>query len=207
MKVSYRCGQIVVSHLSDDNVHRIPFSDVDGISIFGMAQLSTHLVRECIASNVPIYYYSEDGHYFGSTSSHEQINPARQKRQIYLTDNNHFCLEWSRAVIDAKIHNGLALLSSLSSTREFSEIDLRGLHHSQNNLSRAESVEMAIGFEGNAAKCYFKCLSKAVQNDQFNFRKRSARPPKDPFNSMLSFGYSVFYRNIIGAIERHGLHP
>jgi CRISPR-associated protein Cas1 len=24
---------------------------------------------------------------------------------------------------------------------------------------------------------------------------------------MLSYGYSIFYRNIIGAIERHGLHP
>jgi CRISPR-associated protein Cas1 len=81
------------------------------------------------------------------------------------------------------------------------------MRHSLDNLHFAESVDASIGFEGNAAKEYFKCLSKAILPEEFKFRGRSTRPPKDPFNSMLSFGYSIFYRNIIGAIERHGLHP
>ena len=43
--------------------------------------------------------------------------------------------------------------------------------------------------------------------EELRFKGRSTRPPKDPVNSMLSFGYSFLYRNIIGAVERHGLHP
>ncbi|MBZ4364503.1 CRISPR-associated endonuclease Cas1, partial [Mycobacterium tuberculosis] len=38
------------------------------------------------------------------------------------------------------------------------------------------------------------------------FQGRSTRPPLDAFNSMVSLGYSLLYKNIIGAIERHSLN-
>jgi CRISPR-associated protein Cas1 len=196
-----------VKRLDDGTERRLPFESVEGISVFGMAQISTRLVRECITANVPIGYYTEDGHYFGQTSSLEHVDPARQKAQIVLTDDGPFCLQWSKIVINAKVRNSLTFLESLRDVYDFAPDDLHGLRHSLDNLQYAETVDMAIGFEGNAAKSYFRCLSKAVQPEQFQFDGRSTRPPKDPVNAMLSYGYSLLYRNIIGAIERHGLHP
>lgn len=207
VKVGFNDGQLVVTNLGDGSERRTPFACIEGISVFGMAQLSTRLVRECIASNIRISYYSEDGHYFGSTCSSDHINPARQKLQVLLTDDDGFCLEWSRRIIQAKITNSIVLLESMRGLCDLAEEDIRGLRHSLDSLRYAETVDMVLGFEGNAAKAYFKCLSRAVLPEGFRFSGRSSRPPKDPFNSMLSFGYSTFYRNIIGAIERHGLHP
>jgi CRISPR-associated protein Cas1 len=181
--------------------------NVDGISVFGKPQLSTQLIRECLSANIPIGYYSDDGHYFGNIGSSERIDPLRQKKQIYLTDNPEFCLKWSRSIISAKIQNSITLLESMLEVYEFIPEELRGLRHSLANLGIAGSVDMLLGFEGNAAKNYFECLPKLLHNENFAFVGRSSRPPKDPFNSMLSYGYSLFYRNIIGAIERHGLHP
>jgi CRISPR-associated protein Cas1 len=180
---------------------------VDGISVFGMPQLSTKLIRECISANIPIGFYSDDGHYFGSINSSEHINPMRQKLQIYLSDSNEFCIQWSRNIIAAKIENCITLLRSCPQIYEFNAEELRGLTHSLANLRYGESIDQFLGFEGNAAKCYFDCLPKLLLNTDFSFKGRSSRPPKDPFNSMLSYGYSLFFRNIIGAIERHGLHP
>lgn len=207
VKVGFSQGQAVVSHPSGMDERHIPFADIEGVSVFGMAQLSTRFIRECIMSNVPICYYSDDGHYFGMTSSSEHINPERQKRQIYLTDDEEFCLQWSRTVIDAKIRNSLALLDLHGAACGLTEEDTKGLRHSLESLPNTENIDMVSGFEGNAPKCYFKCLSRLVLPDEFKFAGRSSRPPKDPFNSMLSYGYSILYRNIIGAIERHGLHP
>lgn len=206
-KVGYRQGRAVITSLGDGSERSLPFAGIDGVSVFGMAQLSTRFVRECISADVPILYYSDDGHYFGSVSSCEHVNPLRHKRQMYLTDDAAFCLEWSRIVADAKIRNSLALLESVRGLCELTEEDARGLTHSLESLRYAESVDMVLGFEGNAAKSYFQCLSKAVIPEDLRFRGRSSRPPRDPFNSMLSFGYSILYRNLIGAIERHGLHP
>lgn len=204
--MGYRDGQVVVKELESGLERCLPFGNIDGISVFGMAQLSTQLVRQCVSSNVAIGYYSADGHYYGRTSPCEHVDPFRQKAQVYLTDDEGFCVDWSRRVIDAKIRNSLTLLDSLRGHYDFAEEDMHGLLHSLVSLDQVDSVDRAIGFEGNAAKCYFKCLAKVLEGGDFAFSGRSSRPPKDPFNSMLSYGYSLLYRNIIGAIERHGLH-
>jgi CRISPR-associated protein Cas1 len=207
--LSINAGQLVISNAEDKEAgeRKIPLANVDGISIFGLAQLTTQLIRKCIAENIPIGYYSDDGHWFGHITSSERIDPLRQRSQVYMTDNPRFCLEWSKNIVRAKIENSLTLLQSMPEVYEFVPEELNGLHHSRKYLQDAETVDSVLGFEGNAAKCYFKCLAKLLRTDEFLFDGRSSRPPKDPFNSMLSFGYSLFYRNIIGAIERHGLHP
>ena len=206
LKIGYDQGQLVVKNLDDGSERRLPFAAIDGISVFGMPQLSTRLIRECITSNVAIGYYTEDGHYIGGVSPRDHIDPLRQKQQISLTDDERFCLEWSKKVVSAKIHNSLALLESMGDLYRFNDEELHGLRHSLDNLAYAETVDMANGFEGNAAKAYFQCLAKLVVPEEFAFNGRSTQPPKDPFNSMLSYGYSLLYRNIVGAIERHGLH-
>lgn len=207
VKLGFRENQIVVSRGEREDGRNLPIEEIDGISVFGYAQLSTQLVRACISRNIPIGYYSNDGHYFGSLGSSTGIDPVRQKKQVYLTDNAEFCLEWSKSIVSAKIENSLMLLRSSRDIYDFDEGDFQGMLHSLEYLKYADSVDMVLGFEGNAARNYFACLPKLLRNDGFAFAGRSSRPPKDPFNSMLSFGYSIFYRNIIGAIERHGLHP
>ena len=74
VRVSFSSGRLVVRDLEGGGEHRIPFSNVGGISAFGMARLSAHLIRECIASDVPVLHYSEDGHYFGNISSPTHVN-------------------------------------------------------------------------------------------------------------------------------------
>lgn len=206
-KVGLRENQIIVQNLEDDTRRSIPIAEVDGISVFGKPQISTQLIRECMSRNISVGYYANDGHYFGHIGSLRDIEPMRQKRQIYLTDDDQFCLEWSKRIISAKIRNSIALLSSIREIHVFSDDELHGLIHSLNHLGEADSVDIALGFEGNAARCYFSCLPRLIENEGFIFNGRSSRPPKDPFNSMISYGYSLFYRNIVGAIERHGLHP
>ncbi len=207
LKLGIRDGQIAVTNLEDGSERCVPLAQVDGISVFGCAQLSTQLIRACISENIQIGYYSEDGHYFGSISSNQHIDPGRQKRQIMLTDDAGFCLEWSRRIIEAKIRNSISLLVAMGDVYDFTADDLAGLYHSLGSLKSAETVDMVLGFEGNAAKAYFTCLPKVLRNEDFAFRGRSSRPPRDPFNSLLSYGYSLLYRDIIGAIDRHGVHP
>lgn len=208
VKVGLANGKITVKDLNDGTMIReLPFNDVDGISVFGAPQLSIQLLRGCIEKSVPVLFYSEDGHYFGHISSSEHVDPERQKRQVYATDDERFCLDWSKRIIQIKIQNSISLLISHPQIYEFDEGELHGLRHSLEYLDTADGVSQVLGFEGNAAKAYFSCLPKLIRNEPFIFTSRSTRPPLDPFNSMLSYGYSIIYRSIIGAIEAAGLHP
>ena len=54
-----------------------------------------------------------------------------------------------------------------------------------------------MGYEGTAAKIYFKVLGKLI-DEQFAFEGRSRRPPMDPFNSLISLGYSIILNELYG---------
>ena len=70
----------------------------------------------------------------------------------------------------------------------------------------AKSVEQVMGYEGTAAKIYFKVLGKLI-DEQFVFEGRSRRPPMDPFNSLISLGYSIILNELYGKIEGKELNP
>ena len=206
-RLGFSQGQLVVKASGEDPERRFPFCNVESVNVLGNSQVSTQLVRECLKEGVPIVYYTEDGHYCGMTSCLDHVDPQRQRQQALLTCDADFCLNWAKLTVEAKINNSLQFLASAGDIYVFSPAELNGLNHSLRNVRQASTVDEVLGFEGNAAKCYFQCYAKLLYGTQFSFNGRKTRPPKDPVNAMLSYGYSHLHRSIVGAIERHGLHP
>jgi CRISPR-associated exonuclease Cas4/CRISPR-associated protein Cas1 len=69
-----------------------------------------------------------------------------------------------------------------------------------------------LGFEGEAAARYFRLFDTmfgAAARDfpQFAFEKRTRRPPADPVNAMLSFGYALLTRTWLTALSAVGFDP
>lgn len=52
-------------------------------------------------------------------------------------------------------------------------------------------LHLQTGVEGQAAAVYFGVLGACIRNPAFTFTRRSRRPPRDPANAMLSFGYTL----------------
>ena len=73
-------------------------------------------------------------------------------------------------------------------------------------VKESTTIEQLMGFEGGAARTYFKTLGKLIDPD-FSFKGRSRRPPQDPFNSLISLGYSIILNEIYGKLEAKGLNP
>jgi CRISPR-associated protein Cas1 len=204
-KVGLRENRIVV--VSDEaGEQSFPIEGIEGVSLFGLPYVSTKLMSELLRRNIDLLFYSTDGHYFGRFYNPENVNVARQKTQARLSSSMSFRLPLAKRIIRAKIVNHAALLRSYDTGGILSDSDYSGLRHSYKWLNGANTPEEVMGFEGNAAKAYFAALAKLVPA-AFAFNGRSKRPPRDAFNSMISFGYSMLFRNIIGSVERHGLNP
>jgi CRISPR/Cas system-associated endonuclease Cas1 len=60
--------------------------------------------------------------------------------------------------------------------------------------------------EGRAAQIYFDTLGRVFM-PELNFRGRNRRPPRDPINAALSFGYHLLAKEIMAAISVAGLEP
>lgn len=63
-----------------------------------------------------------------------------------------------------------------------------------------------LGQEGAATAHYFGCFAHLLNQPEL-FNGRTRRPPRDPANALLSYGYTILLHQIISAIGIVGLDP
>ena len=65
---------------------------------------------------------------------------------------------------------------------------------------------MRLGLEGAASRIYFQELARTLA-PEWEFGGRQRRPPPDPVNAMLSYGYTILAHETAAAAETAGLDP
>jgi CRISP-associated protein Cas1 len=74
-------------------------------------------------------------------------------------------------------------------------------------LAQTDNLDSLRGYEGIGAARYFPALGQLITNPGFSFCERNRRPPRDPVNSLLSFGYTLLFNNVLSLILAEGLNP
>lgn len=202
-RISFADGRVIVwsEELGES---QYPIETLDGITLFGRPTMTTPFIVEMLKRERDIQLFTTDGHYQGRISTPDLSYAPRLRQQVHRTDDPAFCLSLSKRIVSRKILNQQALIRAHTSGQDVAE-SIRTMKHSLAWVDRSGSLAELNGFEGNAAKAYFTALGHLVPQE-FAFQGRSTRPPLDAFNSMVSLGYSLLYKNIIGAIERHSLN-
>lgn len=139
--------------------------------------------------------------------------PARLRRvqQIRLSLDPAFCLSCARLLIQHKLGSQIDWLAQLQIEAHPSArhslghtlAQLRALHA---RVPHAHSLASLRGLEGAAAASYFEGL-KAVVPASLGFSSRNRRPPKDPFNALLSLTYTLVQAETAIALWGAGLDP
>ena len=197
-------GYFEVSY-KDGMLYKISKETLESVAIFGNVNITVPCIHEILSRGIPVSYFSTRGAYYGSLDSTGHKNISRLKFQIYRSDDERFSLELGRSIIDSKINNQLVILRRYSHGKDLEEKYER-IKQMKNKLPCAATTEELIGYEGAAAKAYFEGLAEVIDAD-FAFSGRNRMPPKDPFNSCLSFGYTLLLYEIYGEIENKGLTP
>lgn len=83
---------------------------------------------------------------------------------------------------------------------------LRGLEEHRSRLGNIGNAASLRGIEGSAAARYFTGL-QAVVPDSLHFHGRNRRPPRDPFNAILSLTYTLLHSEIVIALHGAGFDP
>ncbi|HJC04963.1 MAG TPA: CRISPR-associated endonuclease Cas1 [Candidatus Enterocloster excrementipullorum] len=185
----------------------IPAETLEVIEIFGKVQLTTQCLEECLKRGVNVIFYSTYGSYYGRLVSTSHVNVRRQRIQAEISKNEEFRLAFSKRIISAKIRNQVVILRRYARTGDRDvQRPIAEMQYMDSKLEDGKSIEQIMGYEGNAAKIYFRTLGNLIHPD-FRFEKRTKRPPLDPFNPMISLGYSIILNEIYGKLEAKGLNP
>lgn len=208
VRLAQREGQL---HISDPQggVRSLPWHGLATLVLIGRHHLTTPCLQAALQQGVAIHFASAGGHYQGILTADE---PGAEGHQLWLLQRERFAepeqaLALARVVVQARVHNQLEVLR-LRSRGGSTPIEeaLNGLRQCREQAASAATLAALNGFEGLAARHYFAGLALQLPSD-WGFSGRTRQPPRDPFNALLSLGYTTLYAHIETVIRAMGLLP
>ena len=203
---------LVVPRGEDEPEHRVGLDRVAQVNVYGMVNVTTPLLQECLDRSIPLCFFSSGGWYRGRTASSGNRQVAVRLAQ-YRAMEGLAGLEVARALVADKIANGRTLLRRNMARGD--EADgpggddgvLKELRRHARQAVEAESTASLLGYEGAAARLYWGAYSELLARDDEAFRMsgRNRRPPRDRANALLSFGYGMLAKDAELAVSGVGL--
>jgi group II intron reverse transcriptase/maturase/CRISPR-associated endonuclease Cas1 len=195
----------------DDSAHSteplvsLPWRQIQAVVLFGAQQITTPALRAALQAGVTIHFADSGGHYQGCTWS-----GATEEQQLWLAQVTWFShpdnvLPAAQRLVIARLRHQREVLRQRNLQHRFDE-SLQRLERLANQSSQAIDLASLRGFEGQGAKCYFEALQSLLPT-WVDFDGRQRRPPPDPFNALLSLGYTILYAHVETVIRVGGLLP
>ncbi|HPQ71183.1 MAG TPA: type I-C CRISPR-associated endonuclease Cas1c [bacterium] len=193
---------------------RVPIHRLSGIVCFGHVSVSPFILEWCAERSLHIAMLTENGRFLGRFEGLRSGGAILRRQQMRAADNESITRTIAAFIVRGKIKNSLALLRR--ATRERNGPAVESLSKAVDAVSRleaslpgAETIDQIRGYEGEAAAQYFSVMDAmiVVEDASLRFEKRSRRPPKNPVNAMLSFGYALLLNDCIAALQAASLDP
>jgi CRISPR-associated protein Cas1 len=207
-----------------EEIQRTPIAAIRQVVIFGNVQVSTQAL-ECLATlEVPVVYMTGYGRFIAALQPAPTKNVMLRVNQYRLFADPQRALTLAKAAVRAKINNQRTLLmrclrsrspdeaaTGTDSIRGSDEPAARDMADLLHRLERISDPAVLLGTEGQAAALYFgqfgRLLKAPNPGREFDFQSRNRRPPRDPVNALLSFGYALLLKDCFSALCTVGFDP
>jgi len=186
----------------------VPLQKIEQVVVHGDVTLTTPAIHALLESGVEIAYLAWNGRLQGRLAGELSKNgPLREAQHIAHADPAGR-LNFARRFVGGKLANMRTMLlraqrsspnARLAQAAERIAVQLAGMND-------VASIASLLGGEGSGSAAYFGVFGLLVKQN-FTFPRRRRRPPTDPVNALLSFGYSQLSNAMSGAASVAGLDP
>jgi len=191
---------------------RVPLSQVDQVVVLGNITLTTPALVALLERRVEVAFCSSRGRFLGRLSPPMGKNAPLRLAQHRAHNDPSARLSLATRFVQGKVANMRTFLLRQNRKRNDVEVDLacQGL---QDVLRQVEAIspekatmDTLLGWEGTASAHYFGVFGRLLASG-WEFPGRLRRPPPDPVNALLSFGYTVLINYVSSAVNIVGLDP
>lgn len=205
-----KSGGVLEVRLRDGTRHDVRIRDTSHLSVFGQVHVTPGVIHELCSQGIGISFFSTGGWHYGVLQPVTAINVHYRIAQFRAAGDPAASLPLARAFVAGKIVNARTLLRRNADPAPGRALDqLKALAE---EAGRVPSIESLLGIEGTAARTYFQELRGLLRprsgaSAAFDFTNRNRRPPRDPVNALLSFGYALLLKDCRIALAAIGLDP
>lgn len=192
-----------------------PAHHLGAVVLFGRVSITGEALRRCAMEGRAVTFLDQAGRFQARVIGPTSGNVLLRKAQYDANADALRARNIARMIVAGKMRNCRSTV--LRAAREVrNPEDARALRGCAEEIATlltalgdAETIDGIRGWEGQAAACYFDAfpLMITAPTDEFAFRLRSRRPPRDRVNALLSFFYSLLTTDCIAAVEGVGLDP
>lgn len=200
-------------------VVRVPLAKVEQVMVVGDSTLTTPALQTLMERRVAVHFLSVYGKSYGSLVADPSRNAGMRLAQygVYSDYQRRFAV--ARQCVAGKLANMRTILlryarsrSDCSALSEASE-QLRGCLRQLSEAQPLGEVEpgdrmhglgVLFGLEGYGSQVYYGVFGQLLK-EGWSFAGRVRRPPTDPVNALLSFGYAVLTNQVVSQICAVGL--
>jgi CRISPR-associated protein Cas1 len=204
-----KTGNSITVKKDSEEIGRARLKDVSQLVLCGNVYVSAQAIHLLCEAGIPIVHVSTGNWFYGVTSGIGLKNGYSKAAQYHCAADPDRQIIFARAIVAAKGANQRTMLRRNAVPRPNDSLD--GMSKLLDLVPRAEAMESLLGLEGALAANYFQSFSLMIKSPFFteawNFNNRNRRPPKDPINSMLSFGYAMLAKECTTTLMAEGLDP
>lgn len=203
-----KTGDRLVVEKDGEELLEVPCLKLDAVLLFGNVQFTTQAAVEMLDHGIELALLSHNGRLRGQLTPPKPKNLPLRLGQFDLSRDEGFCLAFCREVVRAKVENAAAVLRRFRRNHPdtVAMVEIEALDAAARSTAEAVSIDSLRGVEGTAAARYFPVLASVVPS-AFRFERRSRRPPRDPYNALISFGYVLVGTELQSLLDGMGFDP
>ena len=212
--------QIPARQGSEARVVRVPLIKVDQVVVLGEITLTASALHMLLEQRIAIHFLSERGKSYGSLIPDPTKNALLHMAQYRVHSDLAQRFPIARTLIDGKLANMRTTLLRYNRKLENTTIEaaIEQLRQTRRQLGllippaiaapddRMNGLGALLGLEGSGSSAYFGVFAPLLRG-AWPFPGRVRRPPTDPVNALLSFGYTVLTNQVVSLICTVGLNP
>jgi CRISPR-associated protein Cas1 len=204
---------------------RIPLRKVTQVVIQGHSTLTTPAIVALMEQNSDVCFLSYYGQFRGRLLPGESKNGLLRLAQHRAHADPDAAMTLAQRFVQGKLHNMRTLLLRSNrkledpvvaqATEEMAQIiqDVVALENDVAVVGPDPSRPLSqstwgtlLGYEGAASLLYFSVFGRLFSDD-WGFSGRKKRPPTDPTNALLSYGYTLLLNHVASACQIVGFDP
>lgn len=213
-----KSGEAFLLTSADGQKKQYPVTDVEGFVIDGFSQITTQALQLCAVNDIAVHWLTSSGTPMGSFCS--GTGPVQRRiRQYEALGKESFRLRLTRQLVQAKVEQTLRYIlrctrGETENGEKFSDKEVRvtvnKIRDLLKKLDKSDNTDTIRGIEGLAAKEYFGLMGHLLKDnipEEMKPHGRSRRPPKDRYNAVLSYLYTLLYTSVLQSVLTVGLEP
>ena len=194
---------------SSEGVKRyIPVENTSEIYLFGEIDLNKEALEFFAKNEIVLHFFNYYQYYVGSFYPREHYNSGYMTvKQVehYLDSEKRLML--AKSFVDGAAANIEKVLSYYVRRGADVAQQLSYIQELRKSISEQVDVPKLMAVEGKIHEIYYDAFPAIVDQEGFELKKRSRRPPEDSINALVSFSNSLVYSTVLSSIYKTHLDP